>query len=210
MDDYPLPWLTPDDPENRLSVDARRRIQIAHLEASATRAAKEADFVVAEQLRAKRRSEIANDDYRARLEHARSILRVKISEFVRSGIFSLSELKQVVLREVDGACASLGVDTHEVALRFEMNNFVLAERAALTTTSPSNMATADGARKQRVKAFLDAHPGAKKADIYRSASVDRSDFQKWEKDDLSESSVMAERIEKVLSGQLTLNIKRND
>jgi hypothetical protein len=58
-------------------------------------------------------------------------------------------------------------------------------------------------RAERVAAFRESHE-CTKADIYRSAGVDRSNFVDWEKEILPGRSVMSGRIEGVLCGKRPL------
>ena len=55
-------------------------------------------------------------------------------------------------------------------------------------------------RVDRVQAFIAASQGRTKARIYKTARVDKREYYKWEAGTLKDSSVMAQRIEDVLSG----------
>lgn len=59
-------------------------------------------------------------------------------------------------------------------------------------------------REDRLWHFLEMRPGTTLADIRYSAGVHKADFQKWRRGELKSTSVMSERIDKVLSGAYPL------
>jgi hypothetical protein len=64
-----------------------------------------------------------------------------------------------------------------------------------------------GAPEDRLRRFMEDHPGSTYADIRYSARVHKPEFQDWRKGKLSTASVMAKRIENVLSGSTPLQKK---
>ena len=83
--------------------------------------------------------------------------------------------------------------------------------AAEETSAPDEPATvmteSDDTPEVRLARFIHEHPEATYADIKYSASVYTAEFQTWRKGNLNPSSVMARRIESVLSGRTPLKKK---
>ena len=100
------------------------------------------------------------------------------------------------------------IENSEEVQRFQNEFLELAEQATRNTDlSPETDEAREVDPEAWLKDFLAAHPEATYADIKYSAKVHTADFQKWRKGQLKRSSVMADRIEKVLSGQLPLKKK---
>jgi hypothetical protein len=64
-----------------------------------------------------------------------------------------------------------------------------------------------GSREERLQAFLREHRETTLADIMYSARIHKPDFQEWRRDKMASASVMAKRIENVLTGVFPLKKK---
>lgn len=80
-------------------------------------------------------------------------------------------------------------------------------RGAANETSSSPRPALEGTRKERLTRFQTQNPGVTLADIKFSANVHTPDFQDWRNNKMRDKSVMAERIEDVLSGARPLQKK---
>jgi hypothetical protein len=79
--------------------------------------------------------------------------------------------------------------------------------ATAQETGGPNQASVTGSREERLQEFIRLHLGTLYADVYYSARVHKSDFQKWRRNKLKDTSVMTLRIERVLAGGVTLKRK---
>ncbi|MCS7316268.1 MAG: hypothetical protein NZ554_12415 [Bryobacteraceae bacterium] len=77
------------------------------------------------------------------------------------------------------------------------------EQFAPPIKTPSHTLETPEEREQAVEEFC-RRLGCSKADIYHTAKVHKSDFYKWLKGEIPSGSVVAQRIEKVLSGEWPL------
>jgi hypothetical protein len=122
---------------------------------------------------------------------------------------SLAELRQGALRWV---CRVLGIFAGQACEMAKAKLWTVKQVGDAvadfrTDLSPETDEAREVDPEAWLKDFLAAHPEATYADIKYSAKVHTADFQKWRKGQLKRSSVMADRIEKVLSGQLPLKKK---
>lgn len=104
MEELPLSGLLPGDPQNRLSVSARRRVERAHLEAERIRWEAEAN-IDARHLPEERERYLRNQ---ANLKGARVVLKVLAAEFEAAG-FTWREYWSAMREEIEGAGNSLSL-----------------------------------------------------------------------------------------------------
>jgi hypothetical protein len=104
MEELPLPGLIPGDPQNRLSVSARRRVERAHLEAERIRWEAEAN-IDARHLPEGKERYLRNQ---ADLRGARVVLKVLATEFDAAG-FTWREYWSAMREEIESAGNSLSL-----------------------------------------------------------------------------------------------------
>jgi hypothetical protein len=110
MDQPPLPKLLPGDPQNRLSAEARQRIQPAYLKSAAIRA--EADVEI-EHRNIDQDGTLAQSlRKRARLKAAKYILGIMNREYSQANL-SLYEFRDCMREEVEGVTNSLELTISE-------------------------------------------------------------------------------------------------
>jgi hypothetical protein len=131
MDDWPLSRLLPDDPRNRLSTDARRRVDRAHVEADAIRLRAEVDIK-------SKGTPVARADSirgRANLKAAKHVLGVLSEEYGKLCL-SFRDFSDIMHQEIEGAVNSLELSGIEQRLL----------QTELLFPPPSPMAARAGAR----------------------------------------------------------------
>jgi hypothetical protein len=91
------------------------------------------------------------------------------------------------------------VETAKNLLR-DLSGYLISDD--LDDTLPSGAGTDElsARRKALLQQFINR--GGKKATVYRSSQVDKSDFYRWLKGELTEQSVMTHRIERYLNQAL--------
>jgi len=108
MDDTPV--LLPRDPQGRLSPEARRQIQRAHLRADAIRW--EAEVEIETRSLSSNQPTAAAIRKRANLKAARYVLQVLSREYGEL-VLSLTEFRECMRDEIEGAANSLGLSNAE-------------------------------------------------------------------------------------------------
>jgi hypothetical protein len=103
--DSPLPLLTPGDPRNRLSKDARRRVQEAHRQADLVRMEHHAQIEAEEVELGSKEERIGRN--KANLAAARAVLRVLSEEYGTLAGITGSEYRSYMRSEIEGCANSL-------------------------------------------------------------------------------------------------------
>jgi hypothetical protein len=97
--------------------------------------------------------------------------------------------------------------TYESTVNEGTESISAVSEANEVENSNASVAELTGSQEDRLVRFIKEHPGTTLADIKYSARVHTTEFQDWRIGRLKSSSVMAQRIEKVLGGSIPLNKK---
>jgi lambda repressor-like predicted transcriptional regulator len=119
MSQLPLPGLTPDDPENLLSPEARQRILAALIDAERIRT--QALSTVETHYRAEPRGDVGLMEYmssgsayvdltESRMQAARTVLRVEEEEYRKLGLLN-RRFREIMEEKIEGAVYSLELST---------------------------------------------------------------------------------------------------
>jgi hypothetical protein len=169
MSPLPLPGLMPDDPENRLSHDARQRIGAALIESDRIR--KQALSALEIRYRAKASGDVGFMEYLAtgnalidftesRMKAARVVLRVEAEEYGKLGMPD-RDFREIMRTKIEEFVYSLEFSAlQRDALEAEFLWSTERERPAVPTDvslpeeTPSSIKLTAG---QRVRAFIEEH-----------------------------------------------------
>jgi hypothetical protein len=131
-----LPWLLPDDPQNLLSVEARKRIQRALIETD--KIVWEAEVAIEAKGLDRHGPKAKKLRNKASFDKARAMMRVFRAEFSRLGIRD-RQYRQIMHDEIDSASSSLQLSGAQRRL-LENESFFQedqpAHRAPVTTSPP--------------------------------------------------------------------------
>ena len=107
------------------------------------------------------------------------------------------------LRDSDRTMST--VETAKNLLR-DLSGYLIPDDLDDTLPSGAGSDGLSARRKALLQQFIDR--GGKKATVYRSSQVDKSDFYRWLKGELTEQSVMTHRIEQYLNQALATPLTR--
>jgi ribosome-binding protein aMBF1 (putative translation factor) len=155
MEELPLPGLIPGDPQNRLSVSARRRVERAHLEAERIRWEAEAN-IDARHLPEEKERYLRNQ---ADLKGARVVLKVLATEFDAAG-FTWREYWSAMREEIESAGNSLslsGVQRRllEVEFHHPPDRKPASRQNSATVAFPAKVKETIGAQIKRLRVECD-------------------------------------------------------
>jgi len=155
MEELPLPGLLPDDPENRLSEEARRRVARALAECNRI----QWDAIATAQARHLSDEKTRYLNNQADLKGARVVLRVLAAEFVDAG-FNLKEFWAAMRDKIESVSNSFSLyDTQRRLLEAEFltppeQKNHARPRPSLTSPTPAKAETV-GAQIQRLRVECD-------------------------------------------------------